>query len=113
MRDSRPKLTQEGESVSRSIIVSDGVVTLVPSYMLVPLPIRSDLGVFLLVWQRGRTASAVKALIELPSSCRRIQESDHISKVALNTRGARAVHNTGHLSAILGSITPVTRNVKI
>ena len=89
------------------------MVTLVPSYMLVPLPDQKRPGVFLLVWQRGRTASAVKALIELPSSCRRIQESDHISKVALNTRGARAVHNTGHLSAILGSITPVTGNVKI
>ena len=33
----------------------------------------------------GVPASAVKALIELPSGCRRIQESDHISKVALNT----------------------------
>ena len=45
------------------------------------------------------TASAVKALlIELPSSCRRMPESDHNSKVALSTRGARAVHKTRHLS---------------
>jgi putative addiction module CopG family antidote len=35
------------------------------------------------------------------------QESDHVSKVALNTRGARAVHKTRRLSAILGSCLPL------
>jgi hypothetical protein len=63
----RPKLPQEGESVSHSIIVSDGVVSR-SCPLICWSSCRSEATWdFLLVSQRGRTARTVKPLIELPA----------------------------------------------
>jgi DNA-binding transcriptional LysR family regulator len=70
----RPNLTQDGESVSHmlSLIVSDAMVTIVPSYLrsfpapgvaLVPIADPQATWDFFVVWQRGRTANAIKAFI--------------------------------------------------
>jgi DNA-binding transcriptional LysR family regulator len=70
----RPNLTQDGDSVSHmlSLIVSNGMVTVVPSYLrnypspgvaLVPIADPQATWDFFVVWQRGRTAGAVKAFI--------------------------------------------------
>jgi DNA-binding transcriptional LysR family regulator len=75
----RPKLTQDGENVSHmvSLIVSEGMVSVVPSYMrdfpcpgvaLVPVADLHATWDFFVVWQRGRPSSAVKALIDALSS---------------------------------------------
>jgi DNA-binding transcriptional LysR family regulator len=68
----RPNLTQDGKSVSHmlSLIVSDPMVTIVPSYLrsfpapgvaLVPIADPQATWDFFVVWQRGRTANAIKA----------------------------------------------------
>jgi DNA-binding transcriptional LysR family regulator len=60
-----------------SLIVSEGLVTVVPSYMrdfpcpgvaLVPVADSQATWDFFVVWQRGRTASAIKAFVDALAS---------------------------------------------
>jgi DNA-binding transcriptional LysR family regulator len=71
----RPKFGQEGESISHALaqIVSDGSVLLAPEYLRAfPAPAVAMIPVsdpyatweFLIVWQRGRTGAALRALID-------------------------------------------------
>ena len=71
----RPKFVQEAVSVSNlfTLIVSEGAVALVPSYLkhfpvagvaMVELLDRKATWDFLVVWQRGRTAKSVRELID-------------------------------------------------
>jgi DNA-binding transcriptional LysR family regulator len=71
----RPKFVQEAVSVSNlfTLIVSEGAVALVPSYLkhfpvagvaMVELLDRKATWDFLVVWQRGRTAKSVRELLD-------------------------------------------------
>ena len=71
----RPKFVQKAASVSNmfTLIGSEGAVTLVPAYLksfpvagvaMVPLSDSKATWDFLVVWQRGRTAKSVRALLD-------------------------------------------------
>jgi LysR substrate binding domain-containing protein len=71
----RPKFVQEAVSVSNlfTLIVSEGAVALVPSYLkhfpvagvaMVDLSDREATWDFLVVWQRGRTAKSLRELLD-------------------------------------------------
>jgi DNA-binding transcriptional LysR family regulator len=75
----RPKFVQEAASVSQmfTLIGSEGAVTLVPTYLKsfpvagVAMVQLSDIKAtwdFLVVWQRGRTANSVRALLDALSA---------------------------------------------
>jgi DNA-binding transcriptional LysR family regulator len=71
----RPKFAHEANSLSHmlSVVSGEGAVTLVPAYMrnlpgagvtMVPLADPAAVWDFLVVWQQGRTAAPVRALID-------------------------------------------------
>ena len=71
----RPKFVQKAASVSNmfTLIGSEGAVTLVPAYFqsfpvagvaMVPLSDAKATWDFLVVWQRGRTAKSLSALLD-------------------------------------------------
>jgi hypothetical protein len=71
----RPKFVQEAVSVSNlfTLIVSEGAVALIPSYLkhfpvagvaMVELLDRKATWDFLVVWQRGRTANSLRELLD-------------------------------------------------
>lgn len=75
----KPKFVQEAASVSHllSLVSSEGAVALVPAYMknlptagiaMVPIADAAAVWDFLVVWQRGRTAPPVRALIDALST---------------------------------------------
>ncbi|MHA3772678.1 LysR family transcriptional regulator [Verrucomicrobiota bacterium sgz303538] len=71
----RPKFVQDADSLSHSLalIASEGAVTLFPDYLrnypaagiaMIPVEDRDATWDFLVVWQRGRTAGPLAALLE-------------------------------------------------
>lgn len=79
----RPTFVQQSDSISElfSLISSEGAVALVPAYLadhraagavLVPIADPHATWDFLIVWQRGKTAATVRALIDaLPAAPKR------------------------------------------
>lgn len=75
----KPTFVQEADSITHmlSLVATEGAVTLVPSYMrdlpsagvrMIPVADEEARWDFLVVWQRGRTAAALRTLVEALSA---------------------------------------------
>jgi len=75
----KPKFVQEADSITHmlSLITAEGAVTLAPGYLrdlpaagvkMIPIADAEAMWDFLVVWQRGRTAAPLQALIEALSA---------------------------------------------
>jgi len=82
----RPKFGQEGESLPHALaqVVSDGSVLLAPEYLrdfpapavaMIPVSDPHATWDFLIVWQRGRTGAALRALIDALTEIGQRQET--------------------------------------
>jgi len=81
----RPRFGQEGESLSHALaqVVSDGSVLLAPEYLrdfpapavaMIPVSDPDATWEFLIVWQRGRTGTGLRALIDALTAIGQQQE---------------------------------------
>ena len=82
----RPKFGQEGESISHALaqVVSDGAVLLAPAYLrdfsapavaMIPVSDPHATWDFLIVWQRGRTGTVLRSLIDALTEIGREREA--------------------------------------